>query len=141
MAILESLVGVEVTIWCDGSQLVEYDDDEDEVRQRWKHKTVSKYVESKTDAEFFFRLTVSKPYEHDCDELGFAIILDGCEENIDSHLCSPDSLEDDDEWEYDVHGVETHDAEGAKLKRFKFSKLHTSRYPTFIQICANESSG
>lgn len=53
--------------------------------------------------------------------------MDGCEENIDSHLCSPGDLEEDDEWEYDVHGVETHDAKGAKLKRFRFSKLHTSR--------------
>jgi hypothetical protein len=127
MAILDSLLGVEVEIWSDGSKLTEYDDLGDKVRQSWKHKTVSKYIESESDAEFFFRLKVGKPYEHDCDELGFSIILDGCEENVDSHLCSPENLEDG-EWEYDVHGVETYDAEGAKLKRFKFSKLRTSWY-------------
>ena len=87
-----------------------------------------RYIESETNAEFFFKLKVGKPYEHDCDELGFAIILDGCEENIDSHLCSPENLKEDDEWEFDVHGVETYDVEGAKLKKFRFSKLHTSRY-------------
>jgi hypothetical protein len=135
MAILESLLGVEVTIWSNGSQLAEYDDHDDEVIQKWKHKTVSKYIESKSDAEFFFKLKVGKPYEHDCDELGFAIILDGCEENVDRHLCSPDSLEDNDEWEFDVHGVETHDAEGAKLKKFRFSKLHTSMY----SICNSDT--
>jgi hypothetical protein len=128
MAILDSLLGVEVTIWSNGSRLEEYDDDEDEVRQKWKHKTVSKYIESKTNAEFFFRLQARRPYEHDCDELGFAIILDGCEENVDSHLCSPENLKDDEEWKCDVHGDETYDPEGAKLKKFKFSKLHTSWY-------------
>lgn len=129
MAIIESLLGVEVTIWSNGSKLAEYDDHEDEVRPKWKHKTVSKYIECDTDVEFFFKLKVGEPYEHDCDELGFSIVLDGCEENVDSHLCSPGDLEEDDEWEYDVHGVEIHDAEGAKLKRFRFSKLYTSRDP------------
>lgn len=128
MAIIDSLLGVEVSVWSDGAKLPEYDGQDDEVRQSWRHKTVSRYIESETDAEFFFKLKVGKPYKHDCDELGFAIILDGCEENVDSILCSPDNLEEDDEWEFDVHGVETYDVEGAKLKKFKFSKLHISRY-------------
>lgn len=136
MAVLDSLPGVEVTIWSEGSKLKEYDDDGDQVRQSWKHKTVSKYIESETDAAFYFKLQVGKPYEHDCDELGFAIILDGCEENIDSHLCCSDDLDDDGEWELDVHGVETHDAEGAKIKRFRFAKLHKSRYHiSHLDIC------
>jgi hypothetical protein len=141
MAILDSLQGVEVTVWSEGSKLTEYPDDDDEVKRSWKHKTVSNYIESITGAEFFFRLRVGEPYEHDCDELGFSIILDGSEENIDSILCSPDDLEGGSRWEFDVHGVETYDAEGAKLKRFKFSKLRTSKYPFFFRICTNESSG
>lgn len=128
MAILDSLEGVEVCVWSRGSKLTEYHDDEDEVRRSWSHKTMSNYIESVTDAEFFIRLKVGQSYEHDCDELGFSIIMDGCEEDIDKILCGRDDLVDDD-WEYDAHGVENHDAEGAKLQRFRFSKLLTSKYP------------
>jgi hypothetical protein len=127
MAILHSLPGVEVTVWSKESRLEECHDFEDEVKPSLEHKTVSKYIQSETDAEFYFVLKVGEPYEHDCDELGFFIILDGCEVDVDGHLCSPGELAEEYEWEREVRGMEMQDAEGARVKKFRFSKVHKSK--------------
>jgi hypothetical protein len=130
MAILDSLPGVSVAIWSNGSKLTEYDDLDDEVKPSWRHKTTSKYVESESDAEFFFNLQVGYPYEHDCDDLGFFIYIDGCEES-DGHLCGRNELDEDGEWETDVRGIEIWDAEGPKVKKFRFSNLNKSKYSSY----------
>lgn len=62
MAILNSLPGLEVFAYIDGEPLEEYNDDEEEeleetlVTEHQAASTVSKYVESASDKEFYITL-------------------------------------------------------------------------------------
>ena len=122
MAILESVPGVEVTIWCNGTELYEYPDTEEAVDPTIEDKVVTKYVQSTADAEFSLKLVVTSSYKLGRNDLGFFISLDG-ESDEAGILCGPQDLDKEGEWELDVRGWETVDRDDAKFRRFKFGKL------------------
>jgi hypothetical protein len=75
MAILGSLPSIEVTVWSGGDQLTEYDPPGDETHQQ--DKTVTKYIESVDDAEFFFKVEVSDLYMFGQHSLNVKYAADG----------------------------------------------------------------
>jgi hypothetical protein len=123
MAILASVPGIEVAIWCNGTQLQEYlDESGDGVEPAVEHRTTTKYVESTANAEFSVKFTVTPPFEFGRKDLGFFITLDGETDNV-GNLCSQLDLDENGEWNFDVRGLETVYKEGAIERAFKFAKL------------------
>lgn len=122
MAILETVPGVEVTTWCNGTELYEYPDTEEAVDPTVEHKVATKYVQSTADAEFSLKLVVTPSFKLGRNDLGFFITLDG-ESDEAGILCGPQDLDEEGKWELDVRGWETVDRDGAKFRRFKFGKL------------------
>ena len=130
MAILASVPGIEVTIWCNGSQLQEYPDDGGEgIEPTVEHKTITKYVESTADAEFSIRFTIMPPFELGRKYLGFFITLDGETDNV-GNLCSQLDLDENGEWNFEVQGLESLNEECAIERAFKFGKLLLSMNPS-----------
>jgi hypothetical protein len=130
MAILDNLSGVEVTIFCNSTEVAEYPDDGDEVRLGWKHKTISNYIESISDTEFFIQLRVGPPYKFDCDNLSFNIIFDGDEAAADGYVCHPADFVNG-VWEDEANGREVPTNRGRMLRKYKFAKIETSTYSLF----------
>jgi len=82
MAILPALQGIEVTVQVDNQPLREYaDDDVNETlgteAALLADKTVSKYVESVTDAEFTVDLVLAEQFQPSSPSLTFDIFMDG----------------------------------------------------------------
>jgi hypothetical protein len=120
MAILKGLTGIRVTILSAGKKLDEHK--KIEPRGAFCNRTVSKYIESTTDAEFSFKLRVSEGYQLDCPTLLFTIYVDG--QSIGGRLCGA----------YEpIYGGWTKEIEGIKLptdkrnvvdlRKFRFSEL------------------
>jgi hypothetical protein len=100
--------------------LTEYDDP-DQTNDPQNNKTISKYIESVTDAEFSIRFKVSDSYKFDCDFLAFTIVIDG-QTVIRSWLSDMQQL-------VEVKGVkQPHtDAKYANLHKFKFTNITTGK--------------
>jgi hypothetical protein len=58
MAIMKTYPGLEVTIRCQEQGLPEYDNDQEEMH----HNTLTKYIESRSEAEFAVQLQFEPPY-------------------------------------------------------------------------------
>jgi hypothetical protein len=83
MAILNSLPGLEVFVCIDGEPLEEYNDNEEEeveetlVAEHQAASTVSKYVESASDKEFYINIVLGTSFKMDCETLMAPIKIDG----------------------------------------------------------------
>lgn len=84
MAILDSIPGLDVSVCVDGAPLQEYDDDEELVSEKpgaigeyQKARTVLKYVEAVSNAEFTVHITLGTSFNMDCPTLSNPISVDG----------------------------------------------------------------
>jgi hypothetical protein len=83
MAILNSLPGLEVFVCIDGEPLEEYNDDKEEeveetlVAEHQAASTVSEYVESTSDKEFYINIVLGTSFKMDCETLMAPIKIDG----------------------------------------------------------------
>jgi hypothetical protein len=147
MAILDKLPGIEVSIHVNGAPLPEYDDDDDDdelyeaipgLAREWKDaRTVCKYIEAATDTEF--SIVISSDYAFGATSPGLTcpISMDGkrlVEPILHGLLHRPI-------FRRHVEGINV-DLPGGRgdqslLKRFKFSKIETSRYNSLISECSS----
>jgi hypothetical protein len=136
--VLEAIPGLDVSVCIDGEPLEEYDDDEGEevkpgrVGQWQAARTVCKYITSESDKQFCIRITVDRSYNMDSSGLGFPIRIDGklmttpCMTKPNNPRVRNSLLQD---YVRNVYGASGRAERGdqAILKRFKFSKIETSK--------------
>lgn len=78
MAIIPSLPGLEVEVCVNNTPLREYeDDDPDPSLGRATDKSVSRYVEARTDQDFVVRFRIQEDFAGDCPVLAFSTDVDG----------------------------------------------------------------
>jgi hypothetical protein len=75
MPFLDSVPGIEASIWVGKEKLEEYEDDEEQ--QPYGAKSTSKYIESKSDSEYEIRVVVDQSYYFDSESLLFDYSIDG----------------------------------------------------------------
>lgn len=140
MAILPAAPGLVAEICVDNQPLEEYeDDDELEVEpgpagEYQASRTVSKYIKSTSDKEFFIRVTVQPGYVFDCSGLEVRLEIDGKMAQGADFIIRPKPHELRSKRlrtskVTEVDGIRIGTAVGSKqafLKRFLFAKIETS---------------
>lgn len=78
MAIIDGVPGLEVQILVDGEPLIEYDDeDEPGVHDGSGRKTISKFVEARSGAEFVIKCSFDAVNPYKTNDLQIAVYIDG----------------------------------------------------------------
>jgi len=131
MPFLDTVPGIEASIWVGNEELAEYEDDEEE-QSRGASKTTSRFIESKSDCEYEVQIIVDQSYNFTSECLIFDVSIDGkymtgavmteqLHPRIKNRLIKPGTVK--------VTGIK--EAIPGKpgqafLKKFKFSKIETS---------------
>ncbi|KAL2063578.1 hypothetical protein VTL71DRAFT_5383 [Oculimacula yallundae] len=130
MAVLDSLLGIKVTVVVDGETLEEYDTENETVTRtnpaaaiHQQARTVTKYIESKTGKEFLVRLSVQAPYSLDCPRLSFYVSVDG--QHIQSPMLSKAKYAKR-EWSRDVGGIVEELSTGVHVTAMQFLEIQTT---------------
>jgi hypothetical protein len=123
MAVLNSLPGLAVSVSVAGKELPEYEHREDESDGPLANKTVLRYIESISDAEFAINFRISPPFQLDCYALNFRVSIDG--KRVRGKICGQDKIKHG-HWARALLGDMTirHDGR-AELRKFKFASLKT----------------
>lgn len=134
MAILDALPGVEVSILTNGQSVEEYVDADEVVDGPLASKTVVKYIEAISDAEFTVKRTVLDSFrlhKQKVDDLLFQVKLDGkwaagsYWEN--ASLFAPDI--------YQIAGFYNRDATGrSTINHFKFAEVEIGQFAIHSQL-------
>lgn len=78
MAVLDILPEIEVTVSVDKVALQEYPDDEaDAQTSNQARRTVSKYIECISHAQFWVGTSIKRQYKLNCRSLAFEVLVDG----------------------------------------------------------------
>ncbi|KAF2100644.1 hypothetical protein NA57DRAFT_74245 [Rhizodiscina lignyota] len=123
MAILPSIPELTVEIWSNGSKLIGYDNDNDEVNPN----TITKYVEAKSGENFELRWIIGKDFPHKSTGLTSRIYLDG--DHATSVLLGPSHLQNG--YKLTVEGVNCRSEDGScSSKKFLFADISFSEEST-----------
>lgn len=138
MAVLDTLAGVEVTVCINGQPVQEYEDKDKETSKPFGPKTVIKYIEAISDAEFSFTITVSN-LPHVCEDqrrnitndLIFKTKADG--KYVASRICESTVQVP---WIKHINGVSGLNNSGREtISLFKFATVTTGLF--LISLCDN----
>lgn len=120
MAALTKVPGISVTLSSGGVDLNEYEDHDELVEGGLTEKTVVKYVEAISAAEYMVKIDITPQYKPDCYQLLLYVYVDG--KNITSRVCAFG-----DSWNgqsFRVLGAEDIDEYGVvTLRNLKFSSI------------------
>ena len=121
MAIFPKLKGVEVFIKVNGVVANEYEDKDDDAKYEYPEKTVVRYIESVSEANYAIVNKVHPTYKHK-PPLKFDIQVDKTELPIAPLFLAKERIYES--WVRTVDGLEEVDALGRTSKKmFKFEKL------------------
>lgn len=130
MAILEALPGVVVSISINGQSVKEYEDAGEEVGGPSEPKTVVKFIEAISDAEFAIKASVLPAFRENRQtiyDLAFQLNIDG---NWAAGCCWQESIEGVySPWNTQIEGFHRKDATGrSTLNHFKFADVEIGRF-------------
>lgn len=143
MPFLDSVPGIEASIWIGNEKLEEYEDDEEE--QLYGAKSTSRYIESKSDSEYGIRVAVDQSYYFDSETLVFDFSIDGKKlvsqvmaeqqhPRVKNRLIKPGTMKCD-----GVKEVIPGKPGQALLRKFKFSKIETCKWNTIVwRLCVSK---
>ncbi|KAI9730149.1 MAG: hypothetical protein M1818_008243 [Claussenomyces sp. TS43310] len=121
MAVLDSIPGIKVCIRVAGEELREYEPKHDRVEGPLAEKTVIKYIEAVSDAEFDIKISVDKSYKMNCHHITFDIYIDG--KAVRSPTCKASRLHRH-HWSRITEGLEELGSTGGNfLKKFRFASI------------------
>lgn len=128
MAILDALPGVEVSILINGQSVEEYVDAGEEVDGPLASKTVVKYIEAISDAEFAVKASVLPAFRvhmQAMSDLAFQVYIDG---KWAAGCCWEDEINNVHTfWNQRIDGFHNKDATGrSTINHFKFADVEIS---------------
>lgn len=137
MALLDSLPGVEVTVCVEGEALQEYAAENDEVVHQDKavvyHQqqvTTTKFIESATGKPFLVRVNVKAPFKMNCDNIAFAVRVDG--KHIRKSLMSKKDFAkimngEREDWSVNIEGPIEQVGSGWVVRLMHFAEIQSSK--------------
>jgi hypothetical protein len=123
MAVLDSLPGLAVSVSVAAKELPEYECRDEKPSGALANKSVLRYIESISDAEFVINFQVSPPFQFGCAALDFKVCIDG--HRVKGMICDKAQVNHG-HWARTLSGRKTRYQDGrAELRKFKFASIKT----------------
>lgn len=123
MAILNSIPGLAVSVAVAANELPEYECRDEEPQGPFANKTVLRYIESVSDAEFVIKFQISPPFQLGCAALHFKVCIDG--HPVKGTICKNSRVKHG-HWARALSGDRTALEDGrGELRKFKFASIKT----------------
>jgi hypothetical protein len=132
IAVHDDIESIGVAVRMNGQDIREYETENDDsthdvaaVRDHEDRWTVTKYIESVTDANFSIKLLVHPEYHATSPKLGFNVWVDGV---VVRELHVAEQHFKTSTWQYEIDGAISMQRSGnSALHKFKFSKIETGK--------------
>lgn len=118
MTVLPVLNSVTISVKINGDCCPEFDDDEEMPQPE---RSISKYIEAKSGAQFAVDLRFSDQYPDKMNPVRVTVDIDG--ETMEKHIIRPASLQGPRGYQEQVQGVSVNRPDGRALRKFVFSEL------------------
>lgn len=102
----------------------------EDVRTHQMNYTITKYIESVTDAQFLVKCIVKPTYVMDCEKLAFKVFIDA--ERMRGPTIDRNQLEGGLDFTLNISGVKEEVDGRTVLRPFKFASIQISKYFLFL---------